>query len=615
MKDFQIMKISKNIPSLLLEKYKKDPNGKSIGWIENDSIKSIQMKDYFELISEVTLKLEELGLKPEDKVSILANTSHTWNIYDLAALCLNTVVIPIYPTYLAEEVEFILNHSEAVIIVVDTQIQFSKIIQIQDKLPNLKTIISIQAIDVEEKEKLKKDITYYSHEDFILQGKAILEARPKRVEELINSVQDDSIASIVYTSGTTGLPKGAIIRHNSFWSMLDNVRTTLGSNIDESDRSLTFLPLSHVLGRCDSMLGLALGMETIYAESIEKIIDNISLSKPTIMIAVPRIFEKIYSKIIDGVKSEGIVKQKVFSWAEEVSSKYYNFLDNDQSPPAQYIAAKSLAYKTVFSKIYNRFGGNIRFFVSGGAPLSKEIIKFLRNANLTILEGYGLTETIAPCFLNPVSKQIPGTVGLPLGDTQIKFADDGEILLKTDALFSGYYKNESETNSCFDDEWFKTGDIGELNSQGYLAITDRKKDIIITSGGKNVAPQKIENLMKTRSFISHFMVVGDQKKYLTGIVGIEKESFLKILDDLGLKSNCTLEEISKNQGVIDLINNEITVVNEGLAKFETIKDIFISPVELTPESGLVTPSLKLKKKEILKRFTSDINALYNQKTF
>lgn len=605
------MEIHKNIPALFLEKYKRSPNGKSIGWIENNIVNSIKMNEYFTLVSEVILKLEELGLKTGDKVSILANTSHIWNIYDLASLSLNTVVVPIYPTYLAEEVEFILNHSEALVLIIDNLSQYNKVIKIQDSLPLLKTIICIEKIDKEYLEKLNSDISYYSHDDFMLQGKAILESRPKRVEELINSVQDNSIASIVYTSGTTGLPKGAIIRHSSLWSMLNNVKMTLGSNIDESDRSLTFLPLSHVLGRCDSFLGLSLGIETIYAESIEKIIDNINLSKPTIMIAVPRIFEKIYSKIIDGIKNEGLVKQKVFKWAEEVSSEYYNYLDKDQSPPAKFIISKTLAYKTVFSKIYERFGGNIRFFVSGGAPLSKDIIKFLRNANLTILEGYGLTETIAPCFLNPVSKQIPGTVGLPLGDTQISFADDGEILIQTDALFSGYYKNESETDSVFDDGWFRTGDIGELNSEGYLTITDRKKDIIITSGGKNVAPQKIENLMKTRRFISHFMVVGDKKKYLTGIVGIEKESFLQILNELGLKSNCTLEELAINQDVIDLINNEITVVNEGLAKFETIKKVFISPIEMTIESGLLTPSLKLKKKELLKRFTSDINALYN----
>ena len=604
------MNLSKNIPSLLLERYKKSPNGKSIGWIESNTIKTITMSEYFLEISYLTLKFEEIGIKSNDKISILADTSALWNIYDLASLSLNAVVVPIYPTYLAEEIDFILNHSESKCLIIDSLVQLKKIIQVQEKLEFLKTIICIEKIEEKELTQLSNNIRFFQHGEFSSAGKEIHERRPLRVEELINSVQDDSLASIVYTSGTTGLPKGALIRHKAFWSMLNNVRQSLSANIGDSDRTLTFLPLSHVLGRCDSMLGLCLGLETIYAESIEKLVDNISLARPTIMIAVPRIFEKIYTKTLEKINQEGLVKKKVFDWANEITTKYFDFLDLDKSPPGSLILAKNIAYKTVFSKIYDRFGGKIRFFVSGGAPLSPEIILFLRNANLTILEGYGLTETIAPCFLNPVSKQTAGTVGLPLGDTQIKFADDGEILLKTAALFSGYYKNESESDKAMEDGWFKSGDIGELDNNGYLKITDRKKDIIITSGGKNVAPQKIENMMKTTSFISHFMVIGDKKKYLTGIIGIEKESFLKHLDELELKSNSTLEEISKNQEVRALISNEISLINEKLAKFETIKDFYISPVEFTPENGLLTPSLKLKKKVILEKFKEEIDALY-----
>jgi long-chain acyl-CoA synthetase len=603
--------MNQNIPSLLLEKFKRSPSGKSIGWIEHNKVISISMKEYFSRISEITLTLEELGIKANEKVSILANTSHLWHLYDLASMCLNAVVVPIYPTYLGEEVEFILNHSQATTIVIDSTAQFLKVIEQQDKLLCLNTIISFVDIEKEELDKLDSRIVFFTNHDIHMKGKSLLEQKPERTEELINSVQDNSIASIVYTSGTTGLPKGAIIRHRAFWSMLDNVKTTLSSNIDESDRTLTFLPLSHVLGRCDSMLGLSLGMEIVYAEGIDKIIDNISTAKPTIMIAVPRIFEKIYAGIKEKINDEGLIKQKVFSWAENTTNEYFDYLDRDQSPPAHLILSRTLAYKSVFSKIYERFGGNIRFFVSGGAPLSTDIIRFLRNANLTILEGYGLTETIAPCFLNPVTKQVPGTVGLPLGDTQVSFDDDGEILIKTSALFSGYYENENETKKAFKDEWFRTGDIGELTTDDYLKITDRKKDIIITSGGKNVAPQKIENLMKNRKFISHFMVIGDQKKFLTAIVGIEKESFIKYFDELELKSNCTLEEIAKNQQVRNLIENEITVVNEDLAKFETIKKFYIAPVEFTPESGLLTPSLKLKKKVILKEFKEEIDALYD----
>jgi len=605
------MIIKKNIPSLFLEKFKKTPHSKSIGWIEHDKVKTITTKEYFEEISQIILSLENEGLTNENKVSILGNTSHLWHFYDLASLCLNAVVVPIYPTYISSEILFILNHSETSLLILDNEIQFKKVLEINDELPNLKTIVTMHDIDESLKEIAQKRFKVLSHSECLLAGKNILEKKPERVEELINSVQDESLASIVYTSGTTGIPKGATIRHNAFWAMLNNVQTTLCNNIDTTDRALIFLPLSHVLGRCDSMLHLSLGLETIYAESIEKLVDNISLCRPTIMISVPRIFEKIHSKVMANIEREGIIKQKVFAWAEKISNEYFNYLDNDQSPPTSLMISRGIAYKTVYTKIYERFGGKIRFFVSGGAPLSIDIIKFMRNANLTILEGYGLTETIAPCCLNPITKQVPGTVGFPLGDTQFKFASDGEILIKTAALFSGYYKNEEETKKVLEEGWFKTGDIGELNSEGYLKITDRKKDIIITSGGKNVAPQKIENIMKSRRNISHFMVIGDKRKFLSAIIGIEKESFLPYLHELGLKTNCTLEEIANNQDVRDMISNEIEEVNSTLSKFETIKKFYIAPIEFTPESGLITASLKLKKRELLKRFDKEIDAMYN----
>ncbi|CBW25086.1 putative long-chain fatty-acid CoA ligase [Halobacteriovorax marinus SJ] len=606
------MTIKRNIPALLLHKYKTNSQSKSIGWIKNGKVTTLNTHEYYECIAKIATALEEVGLRSNDKVSILADTSHIWHLYDLSCLCLNATVVPIYPTYTDEEAEYIVNHSESNVLVIDSEKQLSKISNVISQLTTLKTLIILTEIKNQELiQKCSKYTKIYTHTELLEKGKLITLDKPNRLEELIDSVQDNSLASIVYTSGTTGQPKGAMIRHNAFWSMLQNVKSGLGHNINESDRLLTFLPLSHVLGRCDSMLNLSLGIENIYAESIDKLVDNISVAQPTVMISVPRIFEKIYSKTQDTIEKESFIKKKLFSWAESISGEYFDYLDRDQSPPSKVLIARNLAYQTVFSKIYNRFGGKIRFFVSGGAPLGVDIIKFLRCANLTVLEGYGLTETIAPCCVNPVSKQMPGTVGLPLGDTQFQFDDDGEILVKSSGLFSGYYKNEEETQKAFKDGWFRTGDIGSLNSSGYLQITDRKKDIIITSGGKNVAPQKIENLLKIRKYITHFMVVGDKRKFLTGVVGIEKESFLEVLPALDLPSNVDIEELSKNQGVINLIKEDIESVNKELASFETIKKFYIAPIEFTPESGLITPSLKLKKKEILKRFDKEIDALYN----
>ncbi|WP_372653326.1 long-chain fatty acid--CoA ligase [Halobacteriovorax sp.] len=606
------MTIKENIPSLLLEKYKTNSQSNSIGWVKDGKVNTLTTHEYYENISKITTALEDIGVRANDKVSILADTSYIWNLYDLSCLCLNSTVVPIYPTYTDDEVSYIINHSESSLLVLDSEKQLTKICEIIDEIKSVKSIVILGDIKNQELiQACSKHFQIYTHKELLEKGKLIVLDKPNRLEELIDSVQDNSLASIVYTSGTTGQPKGAMIRHNAFWSMLKNVKSAIGHNIGETDRLLTFLPLSHVLGRCDSMLHLSLGIENIYAESIDKLVDNISLAQPTVMISVPRIFEKIYAKTQETIEKEGLIKQKLFKWAESISSEYFSYLEKDQSPPSTVLIARNLAYQLVFSKIYNRFGGKIRFFVSGGAPLGVDIIKFLRNANLTVLEGYGLTETIAPCCLNPVAKQIPGTVGLPLGDTQFKFDDDGEILVKSSALFSGYYKNDEETQKSIKDGWFRSGDIGRLNSSGYLQITDRKKDIIITSGGKNVAPQKIENLLKIKKYITHFMVVGDKRKYLTGVVGIEKESFLEILPALNLKSNVTIEELSKNQGVINLIKEQIEAVNTDLASFESIKHFYIAPVEFTPETGLITPSLKLKKKVVLKRFDKEIDAMYN----
>ena len=268
---------------------------------------------------------------------------------------------------------------------------------------------------------------------------------------------------------------------------------------------------------------------------------------------------------------------------------------------------KNLAYKLVFQKIYNRFGGRIRFLVSGGAPLSPDIMNFLQFANLTILEGYGLTETIAPCVLNPAVRQIPGAIGLPLGDVQIKFASDGEIMLKTEALFTQYYKNDEATKEAFIDGWFLTGDIGELTSDGYIRITDRKKDIIITSAGKNVAPQKIENILKLQKNISNAMVVGDKRKFLVAIISFERENFL---DELG--SSLTYEEMALDPRVYNAIDAEVVAANSELPSFESIKGFIIASSDFTVENGQLTPSLKLKKKIILKAYEKEVDALYKK---
>ena len=602
----------KTISKLFLRKTANLPHKNVIGWIENNELQFFTNDEYREKVQLYFHGLFKLGASTQDRIAILGHTSKEWHLFDLAALATRGIVTPIYPTYMAHEVEYILNHSETKILILENDGQMNKILNIQSKLPHLKTIIAIKEISAESIEKLKPEISFYSLKQFLDESTDHQHTFPKLFEETIEASSPHDVASIIYTSGTTGDPKGAVISQKAICSMLANVFNSLKTNILPTDRSLIFLPLSHVLGRCDSLLNLVFDFESVYAESLDKVVENLEIAKPTILISVPRIFEKVHSKVLENVQKESELKKKVFDWALFVSKKYYQKINEDKAPSPLEIIQKNLAYKLVFEKIYNRFGGRIRFLVSGGAPLSPEIITFLQNANLTILEGYGLTETIAPCIINPAVRQIPGTIGLPLGDVQVKFASDGEIMLKTEALFTQYYKNDQATAEAFVDGWFATGDIGELTSDGYVKITDRKKDIIITSAGKNVAPQNIENRLKLQKHISNAMIVGDQRKFLVAIISIDREAFLPELENLEIEGRPPYEELALNHKIYEIIETEVHAVNSDLASFESIKGFIIASNDFTETNGQITPSLKLKKKVILKAYKDQIDALYKK---
>ena len=601
---------AKTIGRLFLERVKKSSFKNAIGWIEDDGLNFLNYNEYRNIVESLSLAFIHKGLKEQDKVCILANTCKEWHLLDMSILCAGGIVVPIYHTYVQSDVNFIINHSNANIVIVEDDEQFSKVAQDLDGLKKLKMIVSLTELSEHNKKIVRNLVPLYSYQDILDIGSSEITTSPDLFEDRIMNTSEDDIASIIYTSGTTGDPKGAIIKQGAFTQMLFNVKSFTHNAFQETDRTLTFLPLSHVFGRCDSMLPLIFGWECVYAQSIEKLIDNIAIVQPTVMLAVPRIFEKIYSKIHEQISSSSNISQSLFNWAIQVSSDYYSTIEQDKSPNSVQVLQQKLAYNLVFKKIYEKFGGKIRYFISGGAPLSVEIIKFLRSANLTILEGYGLTETIAPCCLNPLSRQVPGTVGRPIGDVEFKFAEDGEILVKTSALFSGYYQNQKATDEVIKDGWFLTGDIGHFTPQGFLKITGRKKDIIITSGGKNIAPQKIENLMKARPLIGQFAVYGDKQKYLVGLVGIEKESFLPLLEELNLPEDCEISDLSSNEKVQRLIQEQVDMVNQQLASFETIKKVWILPIELST-SNYLTPSLKLKKKLLFESYQEQINSLYH----
>ncbi len=600
------------ISKMFVKKTSRFTHKKAIGWIENDELLFHSNEDYLKIVKNYFYALTKLGFQTQERAAILGHTSKEWHFLDLAIMCARGIVVPIYPSYLAHEVEFIIDHSESKYLILENESQMKKVLDVQQDLPNLKFVIAIKEISEENIQKLNPNITFIPFSRFLEIGASHQQVNPKLFEESTLSSDGNDTASIIYTSGTTGEPKGAVITQKAFCAMLENAHSTLKANLTSQDRTLVFLPLSHVLGRCDSFLNLIFDFESVYAESLDKVVENLQIAKPTVLLSVPRIFEKVYSKVLDTIQKESDLKIRIFDWALNASNSYYKKINHDRSPSPLEIIQKNLAYKLVFEKIYNRFGGRIRFLVSGGAPLSPDIITFLQNANLTILEGYGLTETIAPCTLNPPVRQVPGTVGLPLGDVQVKFAEDGEIMLKTKALFSHYYKNEVATKQAFNDGWFLTGDIGELTTDGYLKITDRKKDIIITSAGKNIAPQKIENLLKLQKHISNAMIIGDKRKFLTAVISIDRDSFLDELESLGISGKPNYEDLARETKIYEIIDQEIQAANKELASYESIKGFFIAPSDFTVENGQVTPSLKLKKKVLLATYKSEIDALYKK---
>jgi long-chain acyl-CoA synthetase len=601
---------TRTLGRLLKLRVQKSPDRNAIGWIENNEVKSLTFKDYKTTIETLASAFLKIGVNVGDKVAILSQTCKEWHFLDMTTMCSRAALVPIYPSYLGAEIDYIFKHSESSILIVENDKQMEKIVPFMKDWANLKCVVSINELSEETLKKFRNSYPYYSFKELQRIGKDELKANPDILENFIQNQQPEEIASIIYTSGTTGEPKGAVVTQHGMTSMLLNVEATIKTAFNQNDRTLVFLPLSHVLGRCDSLLPLVFGWQAVYAESMEKLIDNLAVVKPTVMIAVPRIFEKIYTKVMDQVSSGSMIEKQAFKWAVTAAENYFAKIDKDLSPSAVEIVEYKLAHKIVFSKIYNRFGGKIRYFVSGGAPLSTQIIKFLRFANLTILEGYGLTETIAPCCLNPLAKQVAGTVGRPIGDVQISFGPDHEILIKSDALMKEYFKNPAATAEAMQGGWFHTGDIGEFTADGYLRITDRKKDIIITSGGKNVAPQKIENIAKAKPHISQLVVIGDKRNFLTALVGIEKERFLPMLDELDLPTDCSVMDLAQSPKVRDIIQKEIDEVNSDLAQYEQIKKFTIITEEFTTDNFL-TPSLKIKRKAVVERFKEQINGMYS----
>ncbi len=552
-------------------------------------------QEYINLGNRFSRGLLKSGIKPGDKIALITSNSRTeWAVCDLGISQIGVVSVPVYPTISSADYEFIFNNAEVKFCFVSDRDLFDKVTAIKENVPTLQGIFSFDSIDGAAN---WKEILDLGEDD----------ATQSEVEDLANTIQANDLATIIYTSGTTGKPKGVMLSHDNIVSNIkaSDERIPMKKDFDfKTAKALSFLPICHIFERMLFYLYQTKGISIYFAESVEKMGENIKEVKPHYMTVVPRLLEKVYDKIYDKGVSSGGLKAKIFLWALSV-----NEAKKGISKPSG--LKEIIADKLVFSKWREGLGGELTTLVSGSAALSERLNKIFQNAGIPVLEGYGLTETSPVIAVNSFKHMKVGTVGIPLKNLNVKIQEDGEITVKGSSVFIGYYKNDEMTKEAFtNDGFFKTGDIGHIDEEGFLKITDRKKEMFKTSGGKYVAPQIIENLAKASKFIEQIMVVGDGEKMPTAIVQPDY-TFAKnwaVIHHLNIGE--TPEEMSKSKELKERIEKEIEKVNKGLGNWEQIKKIELSPELWTIEGGELTPTLKLKRKVIKEKYIDLYNKMY-----
>ena len=482
--------------------------------------------------------------------------------------------------------------------------QYERLCNLLDDCTTLKKVILFDECDLAP----SGDVSKLSQ--LIQRGEIHAQKNEGLYEALVNDVKPDDIATVIYTSGTTGPPKGVMLSHKNFIANYLSAHEIIP--VDESDVALSFLPLCHVFERMAGYYFMAFhGAKIAYARSMQTVAEDIGVIRPTIAAAVPRFYEKIYGGIVERIESASPLTQKIFAWATSVGSKVVCKRMAKERPGLGLRIQHALAVKLVFSKLKKRLGGRIKFFISGGAPLLKDLAEFFFAADILILEGYGLTETSPVIAVNSVEDPRFGVVGRPLDVAEVKIAEDGEILTRGDCVMKGYFENEEKTREVIQNGWFHTGDIGELDAEGFLKITDRKKDIIVTSGGKNVAPQNIENLIQTDTMFAQAVVVGDRRNYLVALISLNRDEVLKVAKEHGLE-NLSWDELLLNEQIEKSAEIRLQKKTKDLASYEQIKYFAFLSNELSQAEDELTPTLKVRRKFVTEKYADKIAALYEK---
>ena len=547
-----------------------------------------------ETVRRLALGLVELGVGKGDKVSILANTRPEWTYFDFAALSIGATVVPIYQTNSPEECQYVLENSDAKVVIVEDDEQMEKIRAVRDRLPLLEQVVRMTGASEDA----------VSLDDVAARGEGRDAAEWER---LWSAVAPEDICTFIYTSGTTGPPKGCVITHGNYRAMLDMVNEN--SVIEGEDVTYLYLPLAHSFALLIQLGSFDLGATIAYWERDPlKIMPNLAEVKPTYFPSVPRIFEKIYTAATSGMEKEGGLKKAVFDWSIRTGGRV-RALERDGREPGFLLRKQyEFADRRVLSKIRGLFGGKLRLAVSGAAPISPDILRFFDAAGVLVLEGWGMTETSTAATISTPDDFKIGTIGKPFPGCEVRIAEDGEILVKGPNVFQGYYKNEEATAETIVDGWLHTGDLGSIDDEGFITITGRKKDIIITAGGKNITPANLESEIKQHPLVSQCVVVGDRKPYLVALVTLDPEEAVAYAKEHGLPEDPV--ELAANGSVREAIEAHLAKVNEKFARVEQVKKIAILPHDLSQESGELTPTLKVKRAVVADKHQGEIEKLY-----
>jgi long-chain acyl-CoA synthetase len=558
-------------------------------------------------VYEIAAALIGDGVAPGDRVALLSGTRPEWMELDLAILACGAVTVPIYPSNLAPECGYILADSGSVAAFVENAKQRAKIDQVVDggfELDGTTVRVSLRRVVTIDAVPGSPD----GLEALVQRGREALSSARAEIERRVAALGHGDLATIVYTSGTTGPPKGVPQTHGNHLATIGAALPLGLAQAGEVD--FFFLPLAHSFARLIEYYGIAAGTVTAFARSIDSLVDDLASARPHLVPAVPRIFEKLYARIQSARADGSVVRRALFDWAVAVGREASRHQQAGRPLPTLLRLQHALAHRLVYARMHELLGGNVRYMMSGGAPLSGEIAAFFHAVGLHILEGYGLTETTPVLTVNRPDRFKFGTVGVPIPCCEVRIADDGEILARGANVTSGYHNRPDATAEAWDAEgWFHTGDIGEIDADGFLRITDRKKDLIKTSGGKYVAPQKVENLLKLQPHVSEAVVIGDNRKYCVALVTLDADAVASWMRGQGLQAD-GFEEMAAHPAVRKLIEQEVAQVNRGLASYESMKYFRILPSQLTVEGGDLTPSLKVKRKALAEKYRREIEDMY-----